>query len=97
MAYTTEDRLRKLVKIKTDIKSAIITNGVEVPVDTTFAEYANLINLISDVQDTTTLEDLMLISDYINEIYEGTYSLHNYTKEEQTELENLVTKIIGGE
>ena len=62
MAYTTEDRLRKLVKIKTDIKSAIITNGVEVPVDTTFAEYANLINLISDVQDTTTLEDLRKFS-----------------------------------
>lgn len=97
MAYTTEDRLRKLIRIKTDIKSAIITNGVEVPIDASFAEYADLINLISGVSETTSLEDLMLISDYVNEIYEGTYSQHTYTNEEQEELENIVTRIIGGE
>lgn len=97
MANTTQDKLALLLRTKSNIKNAIILNGVSVPADTPFSGYPDLIDLIADQPETTTVNDLMEMCDLYEDLYNGKYVEHTYTQTEQDNLVNLVDSIIGEE
>lgn len=98
MANTTSDKLSRLLNTKAKIKNAIVSAGITIPDGTVFNDYSDYINLIpTGVEETTPLEDLMVIVDQYYEIEDGLYTEHTYTQEEQQELLNLVDLILGGE
>lgn len=97
MANTTQDKLSLLLRTKTNIKNAIILNNVPVPAETPFSSYPDLINLITEQPETTELEDLLTMCDLYKNLYNGKYSEHIYTQDEQDEVVNLLDNIISEE
>lgn len=97
MAYTTTDKLLKLIDSKNKIKQAIFNAGVSIPTDTPFNAYDTYINQISQFVETSDLADLMELCDLYEGVITGNYVEHIYTEDEQTELTNLVNLIVEGE
>ena len=98
MANTTSDKLSRLLNTKAKIKNAIVSAGITIPAGTVFNDYSDYISLIpTGVEETTPLEDLMVIVDQYYEIEDGLYVEHTYTQEEQQELLDLVDLILEGE
>lgn len=97
MANTTQDKLALLLRTKSNIKNAIILNGVSVPANTPFSGYPDLIDLIAEQPETTTTNDLMEICDLYEDLYNGKYIEHTYTQTEQEYLVNFLDNIISEE
>lgn len=97
MANTTQDKLNLLLRTKVNIKNAIILNNVQVPANTPFSNYPDLINLIAEQPETTAVNDLMEICDLYKDLYNGKYTERIYTQEEQDNLISLVDSIISEE
>lgn len=94
MANTTEDKISLLLRNKANIKNAIILNNVPVPEGTPLSSYPDLINMIKELPETTELQDLLMICDLYDNLYNGTYIEHIYTQSEQDEIINLLNNII---
>lgn len=96
--YTTEAKLDRLRRTKSDIITAIQLGGIEVPVNTPFSEFPEYIKQLAPfADDTTTLSDLMLLADLYVEVNSGAYNEHVYTERDETELMDLVNLILEGE
>lgn len=91
------NKLNKVLNTKLKIRAAIIECGVNMPTNTIFNNYDTYIRQISDVPETTGVVDLMLMSDIFKELYQGTYSDHNYTADEEQQIINLINLIVEGE
>ena len=97
MANTTEDKLRLLNQSKIAIKNAIIASGVTVSANAPLSAYADLIKTIREIVDTTPLEDMLVMADLQEGLYTGTYTEHDYSEEEQFEINELLNLIVGEE
>lgn len=94
---TTSDKLNRLMKSKSAIRTAITNSGVDMPVNEPFKNYAYFIEQISTLPETTSLADLMIISDMVEEVYEGKYENYEYTEQDEQNLITILDRILEGE
>ena len=62
---TTQAKLSRLIKTKNAIRQKLISLGVDVPVNTPFEDYADLMKQLDDVDfiETTTDQELLQLLD----------------------------------
>ena len=96
---TTAEKLAYLSETKTEIKNAIVAKGVEVPEETTFRQYADLISGIS----TGLSDDALALADATPEdvfagktFYAGDRTLKTGTAEKGFVLKQTISQSISG-
>lgn len=95
---TLEQKLAKIINTKSEIRQKLISYGVDVPFETPFKEYANLIDQIKEVEfeETTLDQDLLQIIDLYEFLVNETYEDHLYTAEEILQIHDLLDSINNG-
>lgn len=94
---TTQDKLTRLIDTKIAIRQAIMNLGVDVPYDTPFSGYPELISkIVGDFEETTTDQDLLQMIDAYNFLGIDGYEDHTYTDEELQRINELIDIIING-
>lgn len=94
---TTQDKLTRLIDTKIAIRQAIMNLGVDVPYDTPFSGYPELISkIVGDFEETTTDQDLLQMVDAYNFLGIDGYEDHTYTDEELQKINELIDIIING-
>lgn len=96
---TTQAKLTRLIDTKLDIRQAIISVGVDVPNDTPFADYGDLIRQLTgiEIEETTTDQDLLQLVDLYQWLGTANYVEHVYSDEEIASVHALLDLIIEGE
>lgn len=95
MDKTLTDKLNLLINTKTKIQTAITEGGVTVPAELPFNDYDDLIRQLSQVSDTTSTQDLLVLADMMVEIGNVPFIEHTYTEEEISEIEQFMDKLLG--
>ena len=95
---TLEQKLTRLINTKSDIRQKLISYGVDVPFETPFKEYANLIDQIKEVEfeETTLDQDLLQIIDLYEFLVNEEYEDYSYTAEEILQVHDLLDSINNG-
>lgn len=95
---TLEQKLAKIINTKSEIRQKLISYGVDVPFETPFKDYANLIDQIEGVEftETTLDQDLLQIVDLYEFLTNETYEDHLYTAEEILQVHDLLDSINNG-
>lgn len=95
---TTQTKLNKLIDTKNEIRQTLILLGVDVPIDTPFANYPDFIDELGNVEvtETTTDQDLLQLLDLYKWLGSAEYEDHTYTDEEIQAVHDLLDKINNG-
>lgn len=95
---TLEQKLAKIINTKSEIRQKLISHGVDVPFETPFKDYANLIDQIEGVEftETTLDQDLLQVVDLYEFLTNETYEDHSYTAEEILQVHDLLDSINNG-
>ncbi|MBR2492016.1 MAG: hypothetical protein IKB64_00930 [Paludibacteraceae bacterium] len=96
---TTQTKLSKLIDTKNEIRQTLILLGVNVPIDTPFANYPDFMDGLGDIEvtETTTDQDLLQLLDLYKWLGSAEYEDHTYTDEEIQAVHDLLDKINNGE
>ena len=93
---TIQDKLNKLINTKSSIRNKIIEMGVTIPGSTPFQDYPDFIALITEIEETTTDQDLLQMCDVLTFIGTGLYENKVYTEDEIQEVKDLLNLIVDG-
>lgn len=96
---TTQAKLSRLIDTKTSIRQKLISLGVDVPSDTPFEQYPNLIKQVSSVKfkETTTDQDILQFVDLYHDLSTDDYIDHTYSDRELQEVHDLLDLLREGE
>lgn len=96
---TTQTKLNKLIDTKNEIRQTLILLGVDVPIDTPFANYPDFMDGLGNIEitETTTDQDLLQLLDLYKWLGSAEYEDHTYTDEEIQAVHDLLDRINNGE
>lgn len=96
---TTQEKLSRLINTKNNIRQKLIDLGVDVPIDTPFEEYPELIKQLKAANfiETTTDQQVLQFIDLYNTISTDDYTDYTYTSEEVQNIYNSLSLILDGE
>lgn len=96
---TTQAKLSRLIETKNAIRQKLISLGVNVPINTLFSNYPDLIEKVVDreVIETTSEQDLLQILDLYKYLGTARYEDRTYTDEEIQSVYDLLNLVNNGE
>ncbi|MBR2492017.1 MAG: hypothetical protein IKB64_00935 [Paludibacteraceae bacterium] len=96
---TTQAKLSRLIETKNAIRQKLISLGVDVPVNTPFEDYADLMKQLDGIDfiETTTDQELLQLLDLYKWLSTNEYEDYTYPDIEIQAVHNLLDTIIDGE
>lgn len=95
----TQSKLNRLIDTKTNLRQKLISLGVDVPIDTPFKDYPDLMEQLGGIEitETTTDQDLLQMVDLYHYLGSAEYEDYTYSDEEIANVHDLLDTIIDGE
>lgn len=93
---TTSDKLGQLVRSKAAIRTAIINTGVNMPANEPFKNYSYYIEQISNLPESTPIEDILHLMDILECLPNKPYEEHAYSEEDINKINSMIDLIVEG-